>query len=286
MGILVCRPGEGVRALASAEKQSVGIPCPFSWPCVPCASPGCIAFCCQQSRECLCVERQGWKPFSRMPCAPGVCEMCFSACGRYLYQLGSDADSIHTRCAATGELMYAAPAGVFPRCMRMDASGSQLLCACGAVGEAVLLNAPDLTLRRTIATRHPCFLADFWQGGLVLVCAAEGDDIQTILYTLAPKTVRPRRLLELPGPPGGLCVCPDGQNALLSTRSGLMKIDLHTGGILWNCPEWALCMRVECRGNDALISDTLDGSVWILNHQRPWERRHITACAESQACFL
>lgn len=286
MGILVCRPTEGVWAIADAEKQPLSVSCPFSWPCTPCASPGCIAFCCQQSRECLCVERQGWKPFSRMPCVPGVCAMCFSACGRYLYQLGSEADSIHTRCVSTGELLYAAPVGVFPRCMRLDASGRQLLCAAGAVNEAVLLDAPELTIRRTISTRHPCFLADFWRDGLVLVCAAEGEDIQTILYTLAPKAVRPRKLLELPGPPGGLCICPDAVSALLSTRSGLMKINLQTGRILWNCPEWALCMRVECRGNEALISDTLDGSVWVFNHHRPWERRYITSCAESQACFV
>ncbi len=286
MGILVCRPMEGVWAITDAEKQPLSVPCPFSWPCTPCVSSGCIAFCCQQSQECLCVERNGWKPFCRMPCVPGVCAMHFSACGRYLYQLGSEADSLHTRCVSTGELLYAAPVGVFPRCMKLEASGSQILCAGGAVNETFLFNAPELTIRRTISTRHPCFLADFWRDGLVLVCAAEGEDIQTILYTLAPKTVRPRKLLELPGVPGGLCICPDGVSMLVSTRDGLMKIDLHTGHILWNCPEWALCARIECRGNEALISDTLDGSVWVCNHHRPWEKRFITVCAESQACFL
>lgn len=284
MGILLCKPGDG--AWAEVEKQPVRLPCPFEWPCMPCASPACAAFACLRSRECLCVDRRGWQVIGRMPCAPGVSCMQFSACGRYLYQLSGEADSIHTRSVSTGELLYAAPAGVFPRCMKQDAAGKLILCAGGAVDEALLLNAPDLTTVRAIATRHPCFAADFWQEGLLLVCAAEGDDIQTVLYTLPHRAVRPRRLLELPGPPGGCCVCPDGVTALVSTRAGLMRIDLRSGALLWNRPEWALCMRLECRDDRALVSDTLDGSVCLMNLNQPWRQRTVTNHMESQACFL
>lgn len=286
MGVLLCKPAEGVWAITDAERQPVQIPCPFPWPCTPCASPGCFAFCCQQRRECLCVERSGLQVFSRMPCVPGVCGMCFSACGRYLYQLSSEADCIHTCCVASGELLFAAPVGVFPRCMKQDRTGKLLLCAGGAVNEAILLNAPELTPARAIPTRHPCFAADFWQDGLVLVCAAEGDDIQTILYTLSPKGVRPRKLVELPGTPGGLCVCPDGKSALISTRGGLARIDLRTGELLWNRPEWALCLRLECDGNTGLVSDTLDGSVCLFHLQRPWEKQVVACFPESQACLI
>jgi len=286
MGILVCRPMEGVWAIADAEKQPLSVSCPFSWPCTPCASPGCIAFCCQQSRECLCVERQGWKPFSRMPCVPGVCDMRFSACGRYLYQLSSEADCIHVLNASTGELLWAAPAGVFPRCMKLNAAGELLLFACGALNEAVLLNAPELTPACTIRTPHPCFYADFWQGGLVLVCAAESGDIRTAVYTLSPKQRHPQMLLQLSGAPCGLCVCGEGRSALLSTWNGLMKVDLRNGAILWNCPEWALCTRIECRGDRVLVSDTPDGSVCVFHHQRPHERRTLVTFPDSQACFL
>lgn len=284
MGILLCKPAEGVWAMADPERQPVQVPCPFSWPCMPCASRSLLAFCCQQSRECLCMERKGMNILTRMPCVPGVCGMCFSACGRYLYQLSSEADSIHTRCVATGELLFAAPVGVFPRSMKR--SGKTLLCAGGAVNEAVLFSAPELTAERVITTRHPCFAADFWRDGLVLVCAAEGDDIQTIVYTLAPKAIRPHKLLELPGPPGGLCVCPDAKTALISTRGGLARINLRTGELMWNRPEWALCMRMECQGSTALISDTLDGSVYLFSLQRPWERTLAACGADSQACFL
>lgn len=161
-----------------------------------------------------------------------------------------------------------------------------LLCAGGAIGEAYLLQSPDLLHVQTIRTRHPCFAADFWKDGLLLVCAAEGEDIRTAVYILPAGKRRPHLLLELPGPPGGLCICPDGVTALLSTRAGLCRLDLRSGKLLWNCPEWALCMRVECRGNEGLISDTLDGSVWRFHAYRPWERRLIVHSAEAQACFL
>ena len=284
MGVLLCQPGEGVWKLT--EKQPAKLNDTLEWPCVPCANEACIAVCCMKSRECLLMERRDGREISRMACVPGISEVCFSGCGRYLYQLSSEADCIHTCCAATGELMYAAPAGVFPRCMRAEKGGRLLLCAGGAVNEAIVFNAPELTQARTIHTRHPCFAADFWRDGLVLVCAAEGEDIRTTIDTLPRRAMRPRRLTELPGMPGGLCVCPDRVCALVSTRAGLSKLDLRTGELLWNCPEWALCMRVECCGQNALISDTVDGSVWLFNHHRPWERRMLAKAADSQACFL
>ena len=285
MRVLVCRQG-GVWMFSGADRQPAALPCPLECPCAPCAAQGISAFACSKSRETLCLETGSGREISRMPCVPGVCAMCFSPCGRYLYQLGSDADSVHTRSTATGELLYAAPAGVFPRSMKMAAGGGLLLCAGGAAPEALLMNTPDLTTSRRIAAKHPCFAADFWQDGLALVCAAEGHDIQTILYTLSHRGVRPRKLLELSGLPGALCTCPDGKSALLSTRDGLMKVDLSSGTIAWNCPEWALCMRIECRGEKALISDTLDGSVCLFNHHRPWARSVIAVGTETQACFV
>ncbi len=284
MSILLCQPGEGVRKITENQDEKLDVS--MEWPCVPCASPACMAVCCLKSRECLCVERRTGREVCLMPCVPGVSCMFFSGCGRYLLQLSGEADCIHTRSTATGELLYAAPAGVFPHCMKQGEGGRLLLCAGGAVSEAYLMQVPDLTLVQTIHTRHPCFAADFWRDGLLLVCAAEGEDIRTAVYTLPAGKTRPRKLTELPGPPGALCVCPDGVTALLSTRAGLCKLELKTGALKWNCPEWAMCMRVECMGGDALISDTLDGGVWVCSHHRPWERRMVARSADSQACFL
>lgn len=286
MNLLVTDPGIGVWEMPPNDAQPRKWPCAFPWPCMPCVCPGCAAVCCAQTRECLCLERRGQRIISAMPAAPGVSDMCLSPCGRYLYQLSGEADCIHLRSVATGELLYAAPAGVFPRMMRLDAAGKTLLYAGGAVNEACLLDASSLVCEKTITTKHACFGADFWRGGLVLVCAAEGDDIQTAVCTLSPHGVKPRTLTVLPGQPGALCVCPDGATALLSTRDGLMKLDLNSGELLWNQPEWALCMRLCCRGGWALVSAALDGRVCLINHHRPWERRVVFSGTEAQACFL
>lgn len=286
MSVLLAQPRKGVLEISEGDLLPRALPVNFPWPCAPAACHGLTAVCCAQSRECVLLKRTGWELVSRMPAAAGIAAVCLSPCGRYVYQLGADVDCVHTLCAATGELMYAAPVGVFPRSMRLSADGKTILAAGGAAAEALVLDAPELVCRRVIHTRHPCFDADFWQEGFVLVCAAEGDDIHTVVYVLPFRALRPRKLLELPGQPGGACVCPDGKHLLLSTPDGLMKVSLATGKILWNRPEWPLCMKIECREELALISDTLCGKVCLLEHNHPWNQRIVGGGLGAQACFL
>lgn len=286
MRLLMTDPATGVWETPQPGVALRRLPIALPWPCLPCACRSCVALCCQQTRQCLCMDRRTYAPVSCMPCPPGVNAMLFSPCGRYLYQLSAEADCIHTRLTANGELLYASPCGVFPRCMRMDDQGRRLLSAGGAAAEACLLSAPELLPLRTVYTRHPCFAADFWQGGLVLVCAVEGEDIHTAVYTLREGGVRPRKLTELPGMPGGLCVCPDGKYALLSTLDGLMKIALEDGRILWNRPEWALCMQMQCAQGRVLLGDTLDGSVALLDENQPWQQQILLRGSGAQACFV
>lgn len=286
MHLLITQPRAGIFERAWQEPTVKRLPIHMAWPCLPCESHGLTACCCAQERECICFKRPDCEIISRMPCVPAPSAMCFSPCGRYLYQLSSEADCVHTRLTATGELLYAMPTGVFPRSMQLDNDGRKLLIAGGAVPEAYVLTAPNLLCERIIHTKHACFAAGFWQEGLVLVCAAEGNDIRTALYTLPKRAVRPRRLMELSGPPGGMCVCPDGRHLLLSTPDGLMKIGLSTGEILWNRPEWSMCMHLCCRANWALVSDTLDGKAYLIDHRYPWVQTQIGEGEGIQACFL
>ena len=261
-----------------------GVDCALEGPRLACAGSACV--CVGGNRECLCLTCHGLREISRMPAAPGLAALCLSPCGRYVYQLSSEADSVHTRLTATGDLIFAAPVGVFPRAMCLDASGRLLLAAGGAVDEAYLLTAPELVRERTIHTQSPCFAAGFWRGGLLLVCAVEGEDIHTAVYTLAPGTPRPRKLIDLPGQPGGLCVCPDGVGALISTRDGLMKLDIPQGRLLWNLPDLALCAGLCCRGPMALVSATLGGQVRLLSHYKPWLSKTVFTGTDVHACFL
>ena len=154
------------------------------------------------------------------------------------------------------------------------------------MNEACLLNAPDLTVRHVFYPKSPCFGADFWREGVVLLCAVEGEELETAVCVARPGRPRAREIQRLPGQPGALCVCPDGVSALLSTPDGLMKLSLPEGKLEWNLPEWALCMGLCCQGQLALISDALCGRVCLLNLYRPWERRILFQGGDAQACFL
>lgn len=284
MSLIIADARLGVWKATDEGGPLTGVDCALEGPRLTCAGSACV--CVGGNRECLCLTCHGLREISRMPAAPGLAALCLSPCGRYVYQLSSEADSVHTRLTATGDLIFAAPVGVFPRAMCLDASGRLLLAAGGAVDEAYLLTAPELVRERTIHTQSPCFAAGFWRGGLLLVCAVEGEDIHTAVYTLAPGTPRPRKLIDLPGQPGGLCVCPDGVGALISTRDGLMKLNIPQGRLLWNLPDLALCAGLCCRGPMALVSATLGGQVRLLSHYKPWLSKTVFTGTDVHACFL
>ena len=284
MSLIIADARLGVWKATDEGGPLTGVDCALEGPRLACAGSACV--CVGGNRECLCLTCHGLREISRMPAAPGLAALCLSPCERYVYQLSSEADSVHTRLTATGDLIFAAPVGVFPRAMCLDASGRLLLAAGGAVDEAYLLTAPELVRERTIHTQSPCFAAGFWRGGLLLVCAVEGEDIHTAVYTLAPDTPRPRKLIDLPGQPGGLCVCPDGVGALISTRDGLMKLDIPQGRLLWNLPDLALCAGLCCRGPMALVSATLGGQVRLLSHYKPWLSKTVFTGTDVHACFL
>lgn len=284
MSLIIADARLGVWKATDEGGPLTGVDCALEGPRLTCAGSACV--CVGGNRECLCLTCHGLREISRMPAAPGLAALCLSPCGRYVYQLSSEADSVHTRLTATGDLIFAAPVGVFPRAMCLNASGRLLLAAGGAVDEAYLLTAPELVRERTIHTQSPCFAAGFWRGGLLLVCAVEGEDIHTAVYTLAPGTPRPRKLIDLPGQPGGLCVCPDGVGALISTRDGLMKLDIPQGRLLWNLPDLALCAGLCCRGPMALVSATLGGQVRLLSHYKPWLSKTVFTGTDVHACFL
>ena len=284
MSLIIADARLGVWKATDEGGPLTGVDCALEGPRLTCAGSACV--CVGGNRECLCLTCHGLREISRMPAAPGLAALCLSPCGRYVYQLSSEADSVHTRLTATGDLIFAAPVGVFPRAMCLDASGRLLLAAGGAVDEAYLLTAPELVRERTIHTQSPCFAAGFWRGGLLLVCVVEGEDIHTAVYTLAPGTPRPRKLIDLPGQPGGLCVCPDGVGALISTRDGLMKLDIPQGRLLWNLPDLALCAGLCCRGPMALVSATLGGQVRLLSHYKPWLSKTVLTGTDVHACFL
>ena len=141
MGFLITDSKAGVYLADQQGKIIQHISNGFSFPCWPCASPEHLVAACRLQRECLCIHRGRQQERQSLPALPGLGGMCLSPCGRYLYQLSTEADCIHTFHLGSGELCYAIPAGVFPRSMQLNRDGRYLLAAGGAVGEAYLLSS-------------------------------------------------------------------------------------------------------------------------------------------------
>lgn len=277
---------QGLFLYHSATHIRRPIDCSLACPYMPCATRDLLLCACRKECDCCCISRRSLEENYRFPALPALSALCVSACDRYIYQLSSEADCVHTLHLGTGEIMYACKAGVFPRDMKLMSQGQLLLVAGGASGEVLLFQTPGLSLYRQLSVPGCCCSAEDWQDGLVFLCAVENQDIQTAVLTLAPSKIRPVEILRLDGQPGGLCVCPDRQTALVGTLDGLMKICLRTGRILWNLPNLPLCSQIKCQGGFALASADLGGQVFLLPHEQPWLSKRIFKGSEAQACFV
>lgn len=242
MKILIADSGRG--AFLWKNGEILRLDCPAECPYCPAADRERLFLCCRKNRDCCCLSRRTLQVEKIFPAPPALAAALPSPCGKFLYFLSTEADAVQTVSLEKGELRCAAPAGVFPRSMKLHSSGRLLLCAGGAVNEACLLNAPDLTVRHVFYPKSPCFGADFWREGVVLLCAVEGEELETAVCVARPGRPRAREIQRLPGQPGALCVCPDGVSALLSTPDGLMKLSLPEGKLEWNLLEWALCLSL------------------------------------------
>lgn len=160
-----------------------------------------LFLCCRKNRDCCCLARRTLQVEKIFPAPPALAAALPSPCGKFLYFLSTEADAVQTVSLEKGELRCAAPAGVFPRSMKLHSSGRLLLCAGGAVNEACLLNAPDLTVRHVFYPKSPCFGADFWREGVVLLCAVEGEELETAVCVARARTARAREIQRLPGQP-------------------------------------------------------------------------------------
>ena len=161
MNVLIADSKAGVYVADQQGKVKERVACGFPSPYRPCASPEHLVVADRISRDALCLHRDGRDSRLLLPSLPALGCVCLSPCGRYLYQLSTEADCIHTLHLGSGELYWAMPAGVFPRSMQLSPDGRFLLAGGGAVCEACLFSAPELEPVRTIHTRHPCFAAAF-----------------------------------------------------------------------------------------------------------------------------
>lgn len=157
MSLIIADARLGVWKATDEGGPLTGVDCALEGPRLACAGSACV--CVGGNRECLCLTCHGLREISRMPAAPGLAALCLSPCGRYVYQLSSEADSVHTRLTATGDLIFAAPVGVFPRAMCLDASGRLLLARGRGGGRSLPAHCAGIGARTHHHTQSPCFAA-------------------------------------------------------------------------------------------------------------------------------
>lgn len=283
MRLLLTDPARGVMVLDTESGAQMPLDCPFACPCCPCAGHELLLCGCRRQRDVACYDRRTLAEVTRMPALPALSALLVSPCGRFVYQLGEETDCVHARLTATGELLCACEQGVFPRDLRLHASGRYLLLAGGASGEFALLRAPSLTVEATLVVDGAACAAAFWRDGLALLCAVEDGAIRTTLCVAGAFTSTPTELLRFDGQPGGLCVCEDGVTALIGTLAGVFAVSLATGRVLKRVSACPLCARIERRFGATLLSDALDGQVTLI---RGGASRTLLASPDAQACFL
>ena len=284
MSILITDPERPPVLLDPMTSASHPLGCSLPSPYLPCANSHLFLCACRRERNCSCICRQTYQELAIIPAMPALSAMCPSPCGRYLYQLSCEADSVHTRHLGTGELLYSTKAGVFPRDMKLR--GRHLLVAGGASGELFILSAPDLIPHAQLQAGGCCCSVDYWKGGLIFVSTFGDNDMYSVVFLLSPSQIRPTPLMRLEGQFGGMCVCSDGQSAILGALDGLMKICLLTGKILWNLPRLSLCSHITCRGNMALVSGDIGGHVELIPHEQPRLARTLYIGSDPDACFI
>lgn len=162
---------------------------------------------CAGKRGCVCLDRRTGETLFETPVPPGVCALALMK--DRVCALSADADSVTAFSALTGELLFSAPAGVFPRDVCVSRQGRYLAVAGGAAGSVLLL---DDTLRSVREYRLPgtvcgvCFLPR----GFCALCAVEkGAEIESRLLRFSFRGAA-EETLSSPLVPSCLCALAGG----------------------------------------------------------------------------
>ncbi len=226
--------------------------------------PPCQALCLWRDRifaagadHCFCCHRETGEKLLHFAVPTGVCAL--AAQRGKIYALSADADSITAYSAQTGEPLFSAPAGSYPRGLCLDAQSGCLAVAGGAAGEAIVL---DENLRRVAQYRLPgavcgvCFLPR----GMAALCAVEQGDLAARLVTVSfrgvtdevfSRSLVPSCLCALSG--GSCAVGCCGEVAVIRPNK---KTAFRRG---FPCP-----VRIRPAGRGILVCDAWQGSASLL----------------------
>lgn len=278
---------DGTQGLFTLDAQGVRqISCALLWPHAPC--PGGHSFFCACKKRGV-VQRfspsgDSWAAEAEFSAPPGLECMQSSPDGGKLYLLSGEADSLLTVSATTGEMLYGNAAGVYPRSVQVDATGTLCAVAGGAAGEILLYQTPSLKLVRSITVPGIACQAVFCSNGLAILCAIENGEVDTVLGFVGPSRKTMEEVYRLPGLPGALAALPDG-TLLVGSVGSLARISLHPKKAVWRSSSFGLPSTLSVLGNEVLVSDPLLGRVIQMNWQRPREQHILLKGGEMAAVW-
>lgn len=200
MGLWVADGERGLMLINGEECRRVGPPGETL-----CRAQGRIW--CAGAGRCRCYAEGTGEYLCGTALPTGICAM--AALGSQIFALSSDADSITSFCAETGEIRCCAPAGMYPRDVCPHPGGKYLLAAGGASGEMILLDA-FLNCLKVFRLPGTVCGACFLNRGMAALCAVErGETLASRLYAVSFRGVA-EEIFSLPSMPCCLCGLPDG----------------------------------------------------------------------------
>ena len=216
--------------------------------------------CAEKQVICACAGGEVWDPLrqSQLCACPGVERMVLSPCGRYVYLLSGEADSVLCCRVRDGRLLYANRAGVWPQDLRLDKEGRHLVVAGGAAGEALVFTAPELRLLHRYALPGAACQALFKGRKLVALLAVEEGQIRTALGETGEQGYR--EWGRWPGLPGMLCEGP-GDQLILGSLDQLACFDWKQRAWRWRQFRQGLPVQGQLHPRGLLLTDSLEGCV-------------------------
>lgn len=233
-----------------AEEETVCVPTP------------CFALCAGPkqvygagSRRGFCVDAESGKELFDFSVPPGVCEMCLF--GGRLLALSSEADCLCAFDRERGQLLFSAPAGVFPRAMCLSTGGQYVAVAGGAAGEVLFFDQALHCVQRKKAAGIPCALC-FLERHLAVLCAVEDREaVASRLMLFSPRGVE-EEIFFSPQMPCALCALPGGR-CLVGREGGVVGLSSDHRAVFC-CP--CVCpTRIRLTRMGPLIVDAAAGSI-------------------------
>lgn len=212
---------------------------------------------CAGARQCICYDRETGRALFDFSVPGGVCALEYLR--ERVYALSADADSLSAYSARNGNLLFSAPAGVYPRHLAVSPCGRYLAVAGGAAGEVLLLDDLLQCRFRHRVAGIACAVA-FFPRMLGVLCAVGETELSARLLGVSPRGVS-EEIMTADSAPCALCALPDG-GCLVGCHGTIHA--LRPDGKISRRIAWAYPEKIRAFRRHTLICDSWQGEARLL----------------------